>query len=74
MARSHHHPKIVVVTGASAGVGRAAALAFAQLGADVALLARGAEALAEVAELARGYGVRALPIETDVSNADAVEA
>src|SRR6185295_2210722 len=37
--------RVVVVTGASAGVGRATARAFAQAGADVALLARNAEAL-----------------------------
>ena len=61
MARSTHFPKTVVVTGASAGVGRAAALAFAELGANVALLARDEEALAKVAEDAGKFGVRALP-------------
>jgi short-subunit dehydrogenase len=74
MVASHRPPKIVVVTGASAGVGRAAALAFAQRGADVALLARDEEALAQVADLARNHGVRALPIALDVSSADEVEA
>lgn len=74
MTRSRRSPRIVVVTGASAGVGRAAALAFAKGGADVALLARDAAALEHVAEIARGHGVRALPIETDVSASDAVEA
>ncbi|WP_242538923.1 SDR family oxidoreductase [Trinickia acidisoli] len=73
-ARSRRFPNIVVITGASAGVGRAAALAFARLGADVALLARDEEALAQVADLARGCGVRALPIATDVSSSDEVEA
>lgn len=74
MARSTHFPKTVVVTGASAGVGRAAALAFAELGANVALLARDEEALAKVAEDAGKFGVRALPITVDVSAAEAVEA
>jgi NAD(P)-dependent dehydrogenase (short-subunit alcohol dehydrogenase family) len=74
MARSSRLPHVVVITGASAGVGRAAALAFAEQGADVALIARDGEALDEVAQTARDYGVRALPIPMDVSTADAVEA
>lgn len=74
MPRSHRFPKIVAVTGASAGVGRAAALAFARLGADVALLARDEEALSRVADDARKFGVRALSIAVDVSTAEAVEA
>lgn len=67
-------PEVVVVTGASAGVGRATALAFARRGAHVALLARDAQALEEVAAQVRQLGVRALPIALDVSDADAVEA
>jgi short-subunit dehydrogenase len=74
MMLSRRLPKVVVITGASAGVGRAAALAFAQLGADVALLARDAEALEQVADLASNHGVRALPITLDVSVASEVEA
>lgn len=73
MSRSDRSPKVVVVTGASAGVGRAAALAFAAIGANVALLARDAQALEVVAEEVRGHGVRALPVALDVSAADAVE-
>lgn len=74
MTRTRRFPNIVVVTGASAGVGRAAALAFARQGAHVALLARDEQALEQVAEIARGCGVRALPIATDMSSAEAVEA
>jgi short-subunit dehydrogenase len=74
MARSSRLPRIAVVTGASAGVGRAAALAFAEQGADVALIARDGEALEEVAQTVRGYGVRALTIPMDMSAYDAVEA
>ena len=74
MARLPHLPHIVVITGASAGVGRAAALAFAEQGSDVALIARDAEALEEVAQAARGHGVRALTIPMDMTAADAVEA
>ncbi|HEY3910242.1 MAG TPA: SDR family oxidoreductase [Stellaceae bacterium] len=65
---------IVVVTGASAGVGRAAALEFARRGWDVAVLARNLARLERVAEKLRGYGVRALPVVADVADCDAVKA
>ena len=65
---------IVVVTGASAGVGRATALEFARQGIDVVLLARNAARLEAATEEVRGQGVRALPIVADVADADAVEA
>jgi NAD(P)-dependent dehydrogenase (short-subunit alcohol dehydrogenase family) len=67
-------PKTVVITGATAGVGRAAALEFARHGADVALLARDADALHDTAQEVRAAGVRVLSIPVDVSDADAVEA
>jgi NADP-dependent 3-hydroxy acid dehydrogenase YdfG len=65
--------KVVVVTGASAGLGRAIAHAFAKRGASVALLARNPEALEAAAEECRALGGEALPIPTDVADADAVE-
>lgn len=65
---------IAVVTGASAGVGRATALEFARHGMNVALLARNPERLEAAAEEVRGQDVKALPIVTDVADADAVEA
>ena len=64
---------VVVVTGASSGVGRAAALAFAAAGAHVVLAARGAEALETAAEACRARGAQALAVPTDVSDAEAVE-
>lgn len=68
-------PNIVVITGASAGVGRATADEFARQGYDVALLAREPDRLERAArEISERYGVRALPIPTDVAHADAVEA
>ncbi len=64
----------MVVTGASAGLGRAIAHGFAKRGARVALLARNPQALeaaAKECEILGGYG---LPIPTDVSDADAVDS
>ena len=66
--------KIVVITGAGAGVGRATVREFARNGCDVALLSRDPERLEAAADEARAFGVRALPIPTDVADADAVEA
>lgn len=64
---------IVVVTGASAGVGRATALEFARRGWDVAILARNLPRLETVAQLIRREGVRALPLVADVADSTAVE-
>ncbi|EKS71981.1 MULTISPECIES: SDR family oxidoreductase [Caballeronia] len=67
--------KIVVITGAGAGVGRAAADEFARHGYDVALLSRDAERLARAtAQIEARFGVRALAIPTDVADARAVDA
>jgi NAD(P)-dependent dehydrogenase (short-subunit alcohol dehydrogenase family) len=66
--------RVVVVTGASAGVGRATARAFGRRGARVALLARGGPGLNEAAgEIERDGGV-ALAISTDVADPGQVEA
>ncbi len=66
--------KIVVITGAGAGVGRATVEEFARKGYDVALLARDPDRLEAAAAEIRRYGVRALPIPTDVADDEAVEA
>jgi NAD(P)-dependent dehydrogenase (short-subunit alcohol dehydrogenase family) len=65
---------IVVITGAGAGVGRATVTEFARNGCDVALLSRDPDRLEAAAAEARRFGVRALPIPTDVADAEAVEA
>src|ERR1700722_13397651 len=65
---------VVVVTGASAGVGRATVRAFAERGFDVALLARGREGLARAAAEVRELGREALPITVDVSRFEEVDA
>jgi short-subunit dehydrogenase len=66
--------KIVVLTGAGAGVGRAAATEFARNGCDVALLSRDPARLEHAATELRRFGIRALPIPTDVADAKAVDA
>jgi NAD(P)-dependent dehydrogenase (short-subunit alcohol dehydrogenase family) len=64
----------VVVTGASAGIGRATAIEFGKLGARVALLARGREGLEGAQRDVEQAGGAALPIVTDVADENAVEA
>jgi NAD(P)-dependent dehydrogenase (short-subunit alcohol dehydrogenase family) len=60
------------VTGASRGIGRAIAVAFAEAGADVALVARSADGLAETAEAIDVLGRKAFVIPADVTSYDAV--
>src|SRR5437762_9307188 len=64
----------VVITGASAGVGRATARKFARSGARVALLARGRGGLEAARKEVEEFGSKALVILVDVANADQVEA
>ncbi|ANN73207.1 SDR family oxidoreductase [Bordetella bronchialis] len=73
MLHRKHVIRTVAITGASAGVGRATALEFARRGADVALLARDADALEATAREVRQHGVRALAIPVDVADAAAVQ-
>src|SRR4051812_21718918 len=67
-------PRVVVVTGASGGVGRAVARRFGARGDRVALVARGEKGLEAAAEEITGAGGRALPLPTDVADYDAVDA
>ncbi len=67
-------PEVVVITGASAGVGRAAVRAFAKRGAHVVLLARGRAGLAGAKRDVEQLGGKALAVPTDVADAAQVEA
>ena len=66
-------PEVVVVTGASAGIGRAAAVAFAKRGARVGLLARGRAGLEGARTEVESAGGKAIVLPADVSDAEAVE-
>lgn len=63
----------VVITGASSGVGKATAEAFAEQGADLVLAARGEDALKETAELCRKLGATVIAVPTDTSVAEDVQ-
>ncbi|XRQ08802.1 SDR family oxidoreductase [Actinomadura welshii] len=64
--------KVAVVTGGTAGVGRAAVRELAGRGYDVAVLARGEAGLRGAAADVRAAGARALPLPADVADEDAV--
>src|SRR5690349_19145582 len=67
-------PEVVVITGASAGVGRATAMEFAQRGAHIGLLARGRAGLESACRDVESAGGRALVLPADVSDPNQVEA
>lgn len=64
----------MVLTGASSGIGRATALAWAGKGGSLVLAARSPEPLQEVAEACRRKGGKALPVPTDVTKEEQVHA
>ena len=66
--------KIVLITGASRGIGEGIALAFARRGANLVLAARSAEALERVADQVRACGAEALPAICDVTSQESVNA
>ncbi|MDF9799659.1 short-subunit dehydrogenase [Catalinimonas alkaloidigena] len=68
-----HLSNVVVITGASGGVGRATAREFARKGYKVALLARGKEGLEGASKDVEALGGKALAIQLDLANAEEVE-
>jgi NAD(P)-dependent dehydrogenase (short-subunit alcohol dehydrogenase family) len=65
--------KVVMITGASRGLGRALALAFAKEGARLAICSRSQESLQRVKEEAEGLGVEVLAVTADISKSRDVE-
>lgn len=63
---------VVVIVGASSGLGRATAFAFAKRGANVVLAARSRAALEDIVRTAQSYGVRAIAVPTDVTEPEQV--
>ena len=60
--------RVVVMTGASSGLGKQMARGFAECGANLVLMARRVERLEEFAKELEGMGVEALPVKCDVTN------
>lgn len=71
---ANHPPEVVVITGASAGLGRAIAREFGKAGAHIALIARGRDGLEAARRDVESRGGKALVIPADVSDAEAIEA
>ena len=72
--RHENRSPVVVITGASAGVGRATVREFARQGARIGLIARGRDGLEGARQEVEAAGGRALVVPTDVAFADQVEA
>ncbi|HTU26069.1 MAG TPA: SDR family oxidoreductase [Pirellulales bacterium] len=67
-------PQVVMITGASAGVGRATVREFARHGACIGLMARGVDGLQAAKQEVERAGGKAIVLPTDVADADAVES
>jgi NAD(P)-dependent dehydrogenase (short-subunit alcohol dehydrogenase family) len=74
MSDKNSKPEVVMITGASAGIGRATAQAFAKRGAKIGLLARGREGLEAAKREVEELGGRGLVLVADVADENAVEA
>lgn len=66
--------RVVVITGASSGLGVQMAKAYARQGADIVILARRKDKLDAVAEDIRALGVRCLPVKCDVTDTESVKS
>ena len=65
--------RVAVITGASSGLGKQMARAFAEGGADLAILARRVERLEELAEELKKYKVKVLPVKCDVTSSKDID-
>lgn len=65
--------RVAVITGASSGLGKQMSFAFAKQGADLVLLARRIERLAELKKELQEYNIKVLPIKCDVTNTEEIE-
>lgn len=72
MKKQKFENKIVVVTGAGAGIGRAICYAFAREGAHLGLISRNKERLESLQQELSSYGIKSLVLPTDVADADGV--
>lgn len=72
LSRNASEPRTIVLTGASSGIGRATALAFAREGANIVLAARGRRALETLAEECEAEGAQTLALSVDVCEAQAM--
>ena len=68
------HGKVVIVTGASSGIGEATAREFGRAGAKVVLAARRADRLEALAQEIQAMGTEALPVPTDLSRLEHIQA
>jgi 7-alpha-hydroxysteroid dehydrogenase len=66
--------RVAIVTGAGRGIGEGAAMAMAEMGADLVIAARTTEQIEAVAERVRGLGRRALAVPCDVNESSQIEA
>src|ERR687889_571548 len=73
MSTQARRREVAVITGASAGIGRATAREFARRGAHIGLLGRGTEGLEAARKEVKALGGRAIAISADVADFDQVE-
>ena len=67
------HGRVAVITGGTAGIGKGMAIALARQGADIAILARRADKLAEAAKDIETLGVSCLPVQCDITDEESVQ-
>lgn len=71
---THWQNKVVLITGASSGIGRGVAIELARRGASLGLMARRKDLLEEIVSEVEGHGGRAIPLVADVKDGAAVRA